>query len=184
VLSVAAAPYTAAVTLGSPILGALRVPSGWISVDAVIGGARFHLVNTHLPGAIAGVPEAEQSQKEQAAELLTKVLPGDVPTILAGDFNSNAEPGPENTGVAQRIVQAGFTDAWQDRHPSEPGYTWPLFGEDQASGPTSPNERIDLVFAVGPTVATTPEVVSAARTGTTNPYASDHAGVVVKCRVQ
>jgi endonuclease/exonuclease/phosphatase family metal-dependent hydrolase len=100
--------------------------------------------------------------------------------VLAGDFNSNAEVGPEYTGTAQEIVRAGFTDAWEAAHPRNPGYTWPLFGEDQNSGPTTPNERIDLVFVAGTLPGQTPTVLSAVRTGAAPPFASDHAGVSVK----
>jgi endonuclease/exonuclease/phosphatase family metal-dependent hydrolase len=72
-------------------------------------------------------------------------------------------------------------------HPADPGYTWPLFGQDQNSGPATPNERIDLIFAGGPLqlwMGQTPAVVSAVRTGATPPYASDHAGLVVKLQLK
>ena len=107
--------------------------------------------------------------------------------VLAGDFNSNAEPGPEYTGTAQRIAGAGFVDAWKFAHPADPGYTWPLYGEDQNSGPVTPNERIDLIFAGGPLqfwLGHTPAILSAVRTGTTPPYGSDHAGLVVKLQLK
>jgi endonuclease/exonuclease/phosphatase family metal-dependent hydrolase len=170
--------YAAVFSFGSPILGQLSVPCGWMAADVVMNGSKFRFVNTHLQGTISGIPEAEAAQRAQADELLANLASAGMPVVLAGDFNSNAEPGPEYTGVAQKIANTGYTDTWKAAHPSQPGYTWPLFGEDQNSEKTSPNERIDLIFAAGPAV------VSAERTGATPPYASDHAGVVVKLRLQ
>lgn len=175
--------YAAVFNFGNPVLGQLSVPSGWIAVDIAVKGSKFRFVNTHLQAAVPGVPLAEQVQREQAQELLASILPAGVPIVLAGDFNSNAEPGPEYTGTAQQIVQAGFADAWKVAHPNDPGYTWPLFGEDQNSGPTTPNERIDLIFVAGAPSGPNPAVLSAVRTGAAPPFASDHAGVVVKVRL-
>ncbi len=179
--------YQAVFAFGNPILGQLSVPCGWMSVDVVANGAKFRFVNTHLQGTIAGVPEAERVQREQARELLRALRFADMPVVLAGDFNSNAEPGPEYTGVAQWIANAGFVDAWKFAHPGDPGYTWPLFGEDQNSGGTSPNERIDLIFVGGEFqrwFGRTPAVLAAIRTGTKPPFASDHAGLAVKVRLR
>ncbi|MCX6633921.1 MAG: hypothetical protein NT090_02310 [Acidobacteria bacterium] len=107
--------------------------------------------------------------------------------VLDGDFNANAEPGPEHTGAVAKIESRGFTDAWKSANPGDPGYTWLLFGEDQASGPKAPNERIDLIFIGGPVPprpGRTLKVLSAQRTGTKEPWASDHAGVVVELRLE
>lgn len=183
VLGAQSSQYAAVFNFGNPVLGQLSVPCGWIAVDVTANGSKFRFVNTHLQAQIPGVPEAEEVQRGQAAELLAMLSSVHVPLILAGDFNSNAEPGPEYTGTAQRIVQAGFTDAWKTVNPGEPGYTWPLFGEDQNSGPTTPNERIDLVFVGGAPSGPVPSVLSAVRVGMEPPFASDHAGVVVKVRL-
>jgi endonuclease/exonuclease/phosphatase family metal-dependent hydrolase len=158
-----------------------------MAVDVVANGSKFRFVNTHLQTAIAGIPQAEQVQRAQTDELLANLILTATPIVLAGDFNSNAEPGPEYTGNAQRIVKAGYIDTWKSAHPSDPGYTWPLFGEDQNSGPTSPNERIDLIFAGGPMqlwFGRTPAVIAADRIGVIQPFASDHAGLAVKLRLR
>jgi endonuclease/exonuclease/phosphatase family metal-dependent hydrolase len=184
VLGSHARQYAATFDFGSPVLGQLSVPCGWISLDVAVNGSRFRFVNTHLQSAMPGVPAAEQTQHDQARELLAMLLPADVPTVLAGDFNANAEPGPEYTGTAQQIVQAGFADAWKVGNPGDAGYTWPLFGEDQSSGPTTPDERIDLIFLTGSLARPMPAVVSAVRTGIVAPFGSDHAGVALKLRLQ
>jgi endonuclease/exonuclease/phosphatase family metal-dependent hydrolase len=179
--------FRSAFSIGSPILGQLAVPCGWMTVDVVANGSKFRFVNTHLQTPIAGISQAEQVQRAQADELLANLLFAGIPVVLAGDFNSNAEPGPEHTGTAQRIVNAGYTDAWKSAHPGDPGYTWPLFGEDQNAGTTVPNERIDLIFAGGLLqrwFGNTPAIVTAERIGTTPPYASDHAGLLVKIRLK
>jgi endonuclease/exonuclease/phosphatase family metal-dependent hydrolase len=179
--------YRSAFTIGSPILGQLLVPCGWMAVDVVANGSKFRFVNTHLQTPIAGVSQAEQVQRAQADELLANLAFVGMPVVLAGDFNSNAELGPEHTGTAQRIVSAGFVDSWKSVHPADPGYTWPLFGEDQNGGPTLPNERIDLIFAGGQLqrwFGNIPAITAADRTGTAAPFASDHAGLVVKLRLK
>jgi endonuclease/exonuclease/phosphatase family metal-dependent hydrolase len=179
--------FKSAFTFGNPILGQLAVPSGWMAVDVVANGSKFRFVNTHLQSPIAGISQADQVQRAQAEELLANLYLTGMPIVLAGDFNANAEPGPEDTGTARRIVNAGFLDAWTSAHPGDPGYTWPLFGEDQNGGPATPNERIDLIFAGGTlqlSFGDTPAVVTAERTGTSAPFASDHAGLVVKLRLK
>jgi endonuclease/exonuclease/phosphatase family metal-dependent hydrolase len=179
--------YKAVFNFGSAMLGQLAVPCGWLAVDVTVNGSKFRFVNTHLQSTVAGIPQAQQIQVAQGNELLANLASADMPVVLTGDFNSNAEFGPERTGVAQKIVAAGYTDAWESAHRNDPGYTWPLFGQDQNSGPATPNERIDLVFAAGWPQSRSghdPAVVSAVRTGTTAPYASDHAGVVVKLRLK
>ena len=168
-------------------MGQIAVPCGWLAVDVTVDGSKFRFVNTHLQSTVAGVPQAQQIQVAQGNELLLNLALAGMPVVLAGDFNSNAEPGPEHTGVAQKIVAAGYTDTWDSAHPFDPGYTWPLFGQDQNSGATNPNERIDLIFTGSLLPVWTgraPTVGSAVRTGMTPPYASDHAGVVVKLRLK
>ncbi len=178
--------YQAVFNFGSAMLGQLAVPCGWLAVDVVSNGSKFRFVNTHLQSTVAGIPLAEQVQVAQGDELLASLASAGMPVVLAGDFNSNAEPGPEHTGVAQKIVAAGYVDTWNFVYPFDPGCTWPLFGQDQNSGPAVPSERIDLIFANGLPVRVghVPAIVSAVRTGTTPPYASDHAGVVVKLRLK
>jgi endonuclease/exonuclease/phosphatase family metal-dependent hydrolase len=61
-------------------------------------------------------------------------------------------------------------------NPNEPGYTWPLFGEDLSSGqPLQPYERIDLIFTRG-LLPVSAQRLSVGGFG--GAYASDHAGVI------
>jgi endonuclease/exonuclease/phosphatase family metal-dependent hydrolase len=179
--------YEERFTFGSPILGEIIVPRAWISVDVEILKSRFRFVNTHLESVYPSLPGSDRIQAAQVDDLLTAMAKVETAVVLAGDFNANAEPGPEHTGAVEKIESMGFTDAWKSANPGDPGYTWPLFGEDQASGPKTPNERIDLIFIGGPVPpkpGQTLKVLSAQRTGTKEPWASDHAGVVVELRLK
>jgi len=177
--------YRTIFQFGSPLLGEFVEPAGWMSLDVEVFKSKVRFVNTHLEST--SVPQGDQIQLAQVDELLAALASPGMPVILAGDFNANAEPGPEYTGSVRKIVLAGFPDSWQWANIGDPGYTWPLFGEDQASGPTNPNERIDLIFtggAISLWFGRDLNVLSAERTGTTAPWASDHAGVAVKVRLK
>ena len=166
--------------LSFPLLdgSTITVYRGWIAVDVKMGNSKFKFVNTHLESPIPGVPDTQLLQLAQAAQLMEELDETKIPVILAGDFNSDAEPTklypPDATLSYDYIVGAGFNDAWQFLHPKNPGYTWPLFDETGAS--ISLIERIDLIFSNGP------KPISMTRFGTTpnrkGLYASDHAGIV------
>jgi endonuclease/exonuclease/phosphatase family metal-dependent hydrolase len=176
--------YTTIFQFGSPLLGEFVEPAGWMSLDVEVMKSKVRFVNTHLESA--SVPNGEEIQVAQASELLAALASAGMPIILAGDFNANAEPGPEHTATFQKIVSAGFADCWKWVNPTDPGYTWPLFGEDQLSGPATPNERIDLIFTGGDIYrwfGRDPNVISVELTGTAAPWSSDHAGIVMKRRL-
>ena len=177
--------YSTIFQFGSPLLGEFVEPAGWMSLDVEVFKSKVRFVNTHLEST--SVPQGDQIQTAQLDELLAALASPGMPLILAGDFNANAEPGPEHTGTVRKIVLAGFPDSWQWANIGDPGYTWPLFGEDQARGPTNPDERIDMIFtggAISLWFGRDLNVLSAERTGTTAPWASDHAGVAVKVRLK
>jgi endonuclease/exonuclease/phosphatase family metal-dependent hydrolase len=161
------ANFAAAVVL--PIAGVnVTFPNGWIAIDAKLRGKTYRFVDTHL-GTVSPV------QAAQTQELLSGPLNTDLPVILAGDLNSDAHaPSFANGPAYLMLINAGFLDAWYMLHQSDPGLTWPLFGEDPPLGPTSLFERIDLILAKGNEVQATKIL----RTGTTPPFASDHAGLV------
>ncbi len=185
VLSTDARLYEHYLSFVLPVGGEVAELNGWMAADVRIRGARFRFANTHLLAAVPGQNfEATAGlQALQGQELLEAMSGTSVPIILAGDFNSDAEAagvGPDQTETAAMITGAGYSDAWHALHPADPGFTWPLFLEDQAVPvvfpPATPVERIDLVFALGPVA------LSAQLTGTDasaeGVLASDHAGVV------
>jgi endonuclease/exonuclease/phosphatase family metal-dependent hydrolase len=164
--------FASNLTFGSPTLGELTIPRGWVSADVQIRGKTYRVVGTHLESY------APPYQVAQAGELIAALAGVTTPVILCGDFNANAEPGPEHYETVGDIVAAGFVDDWRAANPGDPGYTWPLFLEDPLRG-ASPDERIDLVFSRGDV-----DVLAAVRTGTSpGLWPSDHAGVVTTLRI-
>ncbi len=160
------------------------VLQGWMAVDVKVRGVRFKFANTHLLSPVP-LPDlfafTAYIQSLQAQELIVGLEGSELPVILAGDFNSDAstpQHGPDKTSSASDISAADYVDAWRYVHPSDSGYTWPLFLEDQLVGadPSLFAERIDLLFSRGP------KPLSIERTGFTPDqsglFSSDHAGVI------
>jgi len=161
------------VTFGTPALGQLTVPRGYIRADVKVRGKTYVVAGTHLEDFSA------QIQVAQAGELIEALAGATTPVVLCGDFNANAEPtGPEQYPTVGDIVAAGFVDDWHAVHPHNPGFTWPLFLEDPRR-PASVDERIDLVFSRGNV-----DVLDVERTGMApGRWPSDHAGVVATLRI-
>jgi endonuclease/exonuclease/phosphatase family metal-dependent hydrolase len=162
----------------------LRLPlgtstRGWLSVDARIRGKSIRFVNTHLETVIPFIPQTPLIQAAQAEELIKAMHNTQLPVVLAGDFNADAEfagIGPDQTDTPNIIRGAGFIDTWEDLHPNNRGFTWPLFREDPLEpNPNGPFERIDLIFARDLDVLDVHRVGNLSRH-----FASDHAGVVAK----
>jgi len=100
-------------------------------------GSKFRFVNTHLQSAIPGLQQAEQVQREQADELLASLLSLAHRWCWPAISTPTRSPG-RNRPARRSTSESGFVDAWKFAHPADPGYTWPLFGEDQNSGPVTP----------------------------------------------
>ena len=150
---------------------------GWISVDAKLRGKNYRFVTTHLETFV------NEYQALQAQELLYGPLNTYLPTILAGDLNSDANaPSFANGPAFGILVNGGFTDIWSVLHPADAGLTWPYFLEDTANPDVTPFQRIDLILTRGNGV----EAISEQLTGTTpisGIWASDHAGVVATLKL-
>lgn len=149
---------------------------GYMSADIQAGSDTFRLFNTHLESTYPFDPTG-LLQVTQAVELVAALNATSLPVVLCGDFNSNAEAGPEQTASVGLVLAAGFSDVWRLFNGPGTGFTWPLYFEDLASGPAVPNERIDLIF----TRDVRPLKVD--ETGTKAPFASDHVGVVAMMQV-
>jgi endonuclease/exonuclease/phosphatase family metal-dependent hydrolase len=157
----------------------IPVLRGWISVDMKANGSRFKFVTTHLESPVDDA--YKPIQVAQADQLMAELNKSNFPVILAGDFNSDAEPTHyydlDSTDSYNHIVMAGFSDAWDVLHPDPEdfGYTWPIAMD--SINPETPIERIDLVFSNGP------QPISIKMIGV-NPvddlFASDHAGIVAE----
>ena len=172
--------YNAALTFGE-----LTVRRGFISALARVNNRLFRIADTHLENKFPGVEASAAIQRLQASELLKFMRNSPQPVILSGDFNADAiqganGPGPDNTDTVSFIESGGYADSWAVANPANPGATWPLFLEDQTPPdfflfPTTPFERIDLVFFKGLQAVTSVQVGA----GLTYPdSASDHVGVL------
>lgn len=129
-----------------------------------------------------------------------------IPVFLAGDFNAPSHLDWTAAAVGTRphlraavdwpvsraIEAAGFRDTWREIHPDpvrDPGLTWwadrPSTGGYQP-GPDAPDDRIDIIYAAGPSVTTDCRIVGErGRAGvalSVEPWPSDHRAVVATFR--
>ncbi len=98
----------------------IAVNRGWCSVDVFTRGERFRYICAHLEDE-----NAPDLQAFQATELLAGPAATPMPVLLTGDFN--ADPLHRNgTQTYDLFGAAGFKDAWNTTHPSDPagGLTW------------------------------------------------------------
>ncbi len=133
---------------------------------------------------------------------LTALIEAGSPVFLAGDFNapSHLDWTEATIGlrphlraaidwpVSRAVENAGFRDSWREVHPdpvAEPGLTWwadrpPIDGYQP--GPDTPNDRIDMIHAAGPAIATESVIVGEAGHPDAgigiDPWPSDHRAVV------
>jgi len=147
----------------------ITVVRGWASADVKFRGKSYRFINAHLESIV------ELVQIAQALELLAGPADTDLPLILVGDFNSDAEA----NGTAYLLLTgAGLTDVWEDQQPSNPGFTWPLSGEIPL--PTEvPTQRLDLILARGKISLSSVDIFgeTAADLTPSGFRPSDHAGV-------
>jgi endonuclease/exonuclease/phosphatase family metal-dependent hydrolase len=146
----------------------IEVVRGWTSVDASVAGRAFRVVATHLEAFDDAVRDEQQS------ELLEMVDDTDVPTVLAGDFNSASEGSGSTT--YRNVLASGFDDVWTVANGDREGPTC-CRSADLRTGTLA--ERIDYVLFAGPFDVTSAEVVGADESSQTPAglWSSDHAGV-------
>jgi endonuclease/exonuclease/phosphatase family metal-dependent hydrolase len=136
----------------------------WGLFETVKGGKRFWFYNTHFP-----YRAEDEGARTKAAELIAARiagLPGALPVVLTGDFNTVPDSG------AHRALNAGLADAWVAAAVRKgPEGTFHGF-----TG--KPERRIDWVLAKGLTAARAETVTFGAK----GRYPSDHFPVVVDYR--
>jgi len=141
---------------------------------------------------------------------LPALLAHDMPVFLTGDFNSpsyldwtpaaigtrsydRGKPWPTMAlewPVSKAVVDAGFRDSFRDVYPdpvADPGLTWwakkpHVAVSDENFGPLDVKDRIDYVYAAGPSVTTASRIVGEVGgpevSVSVSPWPSDHRGVV------
>jgi endonuclease/exonuclease/phosphatase family metal-dependent hydrolase len=171
-----------AVALPIPTLPGVVVPRNAVGVVASVRGNTFRFVSTHLEPLVADVPDGSQPQLGQVLELIellaTRHEPG-LPTVVVGDFNSEADVGTSY----QLMSGSGYTDVWKDRVPL--GQSGDTCCQDVVlTNPQSAlSERIDYVWTSNvrlspPVLAFTLGDQRPFRTSTRpRLWPSDHAGL-------
>lgn len=164
---------------------------GWNAVTATAAGHTVRFVNSHFE-----IQRFRPVQEAQARELVDLFRDGDLPVIMAGDFNSAANPdadADQRTGSYEILRSAGYADLWLRGNGARGGLTC-CFASTLTDPDPSLHARLDLVLArygrVGFGGVARMDVVgeeSADRITVTDPelgslelWPSDHAGVVAR----
>ena len=151
---------------------------GWVTVEVETDGRHVLVANTHL--------ETERDRKiqlAQADELAWMLAASEMPIILTGDYNSCPEEGIG--GAYGRLNAAGYSDAWSETNPDDPGPTSGVDVRIEADVPAL-TRRIDAVLfrssavcALRPVECRRLGVCASSRTPS-GLLPSDHAGVVAR----
>ncbi len=155
------------------------VYQGWSSVEATIAGQSYRFVVTHLAGQ-----EVQDIQLAQTEQLLGLLAGESRPTILVGDFNSDAYGADPTraTPTYGMVLRAGFADNWKAPDREAAGLTCCERADLLNPQPTF-DQRIDFVFTRNLPDGAVPvhrEVVGDRPGDRTSAglWPSDHAGVV------
>jgi len=148
-------------------------PRGWESVDVhdTATGRDFRFINTHLEAFSVTV------RNEQASEIIHGPADVDMPVIIVGDFNA-----VQGQTTYNRVVNAGFRDAWRALHPAGTGGYTCCQDADLANSSSDLSHRIDMIFVRGELGVRKIQVVGEEQADKTSDglWPSDHAGVVAK----
>ncbi len=167
---------------GSSLMGTLTVPRSWIVVDSMLGERRFRFVETHIESL------EETVQVAQSNEMIAWLANADLPVIVVGDFNSNANQDPQvldYTRTYPDLIAAGFRDAWAVLNAADPGNTC-CHAPDLRNIMSELDRRLDLILlrgAITPLSARLVAAEPAARTAS-GVWPTDHAGVFAKLRLE
>ena len=144
-------------------LGTISVTRSWNVLDASVGGAHLHFVNTQLEAYSTSV------RLQQAQELVTGPLKSRLETILAGDLNSSANlPNAADRPPFLAIAHAGF----KDERTARPNC---CFNDDLRTG--SWDHIVDHIMAK-PAVKLVRSFLTGRETTKAGLHPSDHGGVV------
>lgn len=119
------------------------VYEGWSSVKVSMNDVAYRFVATHLEFQLA-LPV----QVAQAQELLALLAGEDGPTIVTGDFNSDAygQVPDAATPTYGMMLDAGFVDTWSAPQRNAPGLTC-CQAADLLNEASALDTRVDFVFA-------------------------------------
>jgi endonuclease/exonuclease/phosphatase family metal-dependent hydrolase len=160
---------------------------GWASVDVKVRGKSFRFVTTHLES------DSEEVREAQALEILAGPADTELPVVLVGDTNSNAN-GDASTPAYSAFIGDGFVDTWLEAHPGVVVSTCcnaELLANPVFPDPAEDFGRIDLVLyrrsADFRTLGTDLFGIDPAdqvSNGLTLIWPSDHAGVAASLEIR
>ncbi len=113
---------------------------GWVSLEAVVDGAAYTVVSTHLESGAGG--ELELLRTVQALEIIA-VTQNAPRVILLGDLND--VPG---SPMHQALLEIGFADVWKSLRPGVTGDTC-CHPTDLSNPQADMTMRIDYVLSRG-----------------------------------
>jgi endonuclease/exonuclease/phosphatase family metal-dependent hydrolase len=161
--------FTHQLTIQTQGIGPVVTSRGWNSLDAQVGKAKFHFVNTHLEAYSTSVRE------QQARELVKGPLKSKRRTILVGDLNSGPDlENPDDRLAYAVLARAGF----KPERTAKPSC---CFGD--AGSPAKWDHNVDYVMAK-PKVKLVRSVLTGLEQTATGQYPSDHGGVVSTLRLK
>ena len=178
-------PATSGRIIAAPMLGSvpIKVPDGWASVDARIGGRKLRFVTTHLDGL--NDPSAPGIRAAEAQDIVSGPAHTSLPVVFTCDCNATS-----TTTTHHELTAAGLRDSWAQIHPHLAGLTcchrsFPGDPEVNVADPGPRQgiiERIDYIFTRAPFKVLAEETLGLARADrtTTRPklWPSDHLGLV------
>jgi endonuclease/exonuclease/phosphatase family metal-dependent hydrolase len=154
-------------TIPTQGVGPVEVTRGWNALDARIGKARLHFVNTHLEAYDAAVRE------EQAKELVAGPLKSRRTTLLVGDLNS----GPDLTQPNDRLAYAAIARAgFKPERTAKPSC---CFDDSLRTGAWDHN--VDWIMAK-PRLKLVRSSLTGAETTPAGLHPADHGGVLTTLR--
>ena len=160
----------------SPLGGTLTVVRGFASANVLVGESAVRVISTHLEVApFRGI------QIAQADELAADALDAGTPVVLMGDINSPADG--SGTDTYQRLVDAGFADAWALSKAGD-GFTC-CHEPGLRTAERALDERIDVAMLLGNVEVLEAHIVGEeqADRSPAGRWPSDHAGLVVTLRL-
>ena len=154
-----------------------------VDIDGPRG--RLRVFTTHLNWKF-DESDVRQDQVRAVAEFVAETAGGEVPPILAGDFNAVPDSDEIRMLTGRATVPVPglvFQDAWEMAGDGGPGFTW-VNANPWARADLEPDRRIDYVFAGFPRRGGVGHVVACGLAGAPvdGLSPSDHLAVVADLR--
>jgi endonuclease/exonuclease/phosphatase family metal-dependent hydrolase len=162
---------------------ALKVPDGWASVDARVGGRKLRFITSHLDGL--NDSSASSIRAAEAHEIAAGPDHTSLPVVFTCDCNAKSA-----TTTHHNLTAVGLRDSWAQVHPHAAGLTC-----CHRSSPTNPEvsltdpipgqgiiQRIDYIFSSSRFKVLAEKTVGLSKADRTKTspklWPSDHLGLV------